>query len=265
MKQLWPELLVLVLFLLGDILWDGLASAAAGVAAGLSSFILLLAFRKKKPGLIIEGLIFGGVTALGELVDYPGGTLILMELVFAVILLVSVLSRRNILAGMAGGLGKGLFSDQQSRILTRTIGYVFLIHSLICTILAVLGFLNKQFGGILFLIVYLLALKLSKPGMKNAVLDSLPVLVEEEESIYRLEIHGTVIGKLTLTEDTSTSVTARVISIELPPHDFLSKLEIAMKRRGIRGLTIDCWNWDEIELEMDGLVKIEGKWRKRLR
>jgi len=264
MKKLWPELLVLVLFLLGDILWDGLASAAAGVAAGLLSFILLLAFRKKKPGLIIEGLIFGGVTALGELVDYPGGTLILMELALAVILLVSVFSGRNILAGMAGGLGKGLFSDQQSRILSKTLGFVFLIHSLLCTILALLGFFNWQTGGFLFLAGYLLALKLSKPGMKNAALDSLPVLVEEEESICRLETHGSVVGKLTLTDENSTSVTARIISMELPPHDFLSKLEIAMKRRGIRGLIIECWNWDEIELEMDGFVKNEGKWRKRL-
>ncbi len=264
MKQLWPELLVLVLFLLGDILWDGLASAAAGVAAGLLSFILLLAFRKKKPGLIIEGLIFGGITALGDLVKYPGGTLILMELVFAVILLVSILSRRNILAGMAGGLGKGLFSDQQYRILTRTLGYVFLIHSLVCTILAVLGFLNKQFGGILFLVVYLLALKLSKSGMKNAVLDSLPVLMEEEEGVYRLETNGLISGRLRLADETSTTVTARIVSLESQPHEFLLKLEIAMKRRGIRGLTIDSWNWDEIELEMDGFVKIEEKWRKRL-
>ncbi len=141
---------------------------------------------------------------------------------------------------------------------------MFFTHSLICTILAVLGLLNKQFGGILFLVVYLLALKLSKPGMKSAVLNSLPVLMEEEEDVYRLETNGLISGRLRLADETSTTVTALIVSLESLPHEFLLKLEIAMKRRGIRVLTIDSWNWDEIELEMDGFVKIEEKWRKRL-
>jgi len=46
------------------------------VAAGLLAYLILLAFKKNRPGLIVEGFVFGGITALGEAVNYPGGTLI---------------------------------------------------------------------------------------------------------------------------------------------------------------------------------------------
>lgn len=264
MKKLWPELLVLVLFLLGDLLWDGIASAAAGAAAGFLAFLILLLFKKKKPGLIIEGLLFGSITALGELVDYPGGTLILMELVFAVILLVSVLSGKDIISRMAGGLGKGLFSEQQSRILSVTLGSVFLFHSALCTILALLGFFSWLIGGILFFVTYLLGLQMSRAGMKRAVRDSLPVLLEEKEGIYRLELRGLISGKIRLTSETGITVIAEIVSIESKPHEFLNQLETVMKRRGMRSFSIDCWIGDEIELEMQGFIAFDGKWRKRI-
>ncbi len=264
MKKLWPELLVFVLFLLGDLLWDGLALAAAGVAAGFLAFGILLLFRKKKPGLIVEGLLFGGITALGELVDYPGGTLILMELVLGLILMVSVLSGKNIISKMTGGLGRGLFSEQQSRILSVTLGSVFIIHAVFCTIIAFSGFLNWWIGGVLFFLMYLTALRTSRARMNSALRDSLPALVEEPDGVYNLEVSGQISGRILLTGETGSAVTAETISIESMPHEFLKQLETVMKRRGMRSITVDCWIGDEIELEMQGYTCINGKWRKRL-
>lgn len=264
MKKLWPELLVLVLFLIADLFWDGLASASAGASAGLLAFGVLLLFKKKKPGLIVEGLLFGGITALGELVDYPGGTLILMELVFGLILAVSVFSGKNIISRMAGGFGKGLFSEQQSRILAMTIGSVFLIHAVLCTILAISGTLNWWIGGVLFFLMYLLALRVSKARMNSALQDFLPMLVAEQNGAYRLEVSGQISGRILLTGETGSAVAVETISIESMPHEFLKQLETVMKRRGMRSIVIDCWIGDEIELEMQGFVCIHGKWRKRL-
>ncbi|MCK5785085.1 MAG: hypothetical protein KAH54_00855 [Candidatus Sabulitectum sp.] len=264
MKILWPELLVLVLFLLGDLLWDGFASAAAGAGAGLLAFLILLAFKKKKPGLIVEGLTFGGITALGEFVDYPGGTLLLMELVFAVILLVSVISGKDIISRMAGGFGRGLFSEQQSRVLSMTLGSVFLLHSLLCTILVLLGHFSWWVGSILFAVMYLLALRMSKAGMKSAILDSLPILIEEKDCFYCLKVDGLVTGRIQIIEEAGATSTVGISVVETEPHKFLKQLEAALKRRGTRNLTVEGWSLDEIEMEMQGFVKFDGKWRKRL-
>lgn len=264
MKKLWPELLVLVLFLLGDIIWDGMASAVAGAAAGLLAFLILLALKKKNSGLILEGLVFGGITALGELFEYPGGTLILMELVFAVILLLSVLSGKNIISRMTGGLGKGLFSESQSRILSLVLGFVFLGHSLFSTILSLSGHFSWWLGGTIFFVMYFLALRVSKAAMRNAVQSSLPMILEEKEGVYRLEVDRMVTGRIRLTHETSTTAVAEIVSIESKPHEFLKQLESVMKRRGLRSFTVESWIWDELELEMQGFIAVDGNWRKRL-
>jgi len=263
-KKLWPEFLVLGLFLLGDVVWDGLISAAAGAGAGIFAYLILLFFKIKKPGLIVEGLLFGGITALGEFVDFPGGSIILMELVFGIILLSTAFFGKNIIHKMAGGLTRGLFSESQSRLLSIVLGSLLLAHSLLCTVLAVLGFLNWLVGGILFLAMYLLALRISKASMKNAVLNSLPVLVQEEDNIYRLEAGGVISGRIRLKDETGTMVTTELMLVESKPHEFLKQLEIALGRRGIRSYIIESWSWDEIELEMQGFRNINGKWIRKL-
>ncbi len=264
MKKLWPEFLVLGLFLLGDVLWDGLASAAAGAGAGVFAYLILLFYKIRKPGLIVEGLLFGGITALGTFVAYPGGTIILMELVLGAILLVSLITGRNLIAAMAGGLGKGLFSESQYRILSIVMGSVFLLHAVVCTILALSGFLSWWIGGILFLLFYFPALGFSRSGMKKAVLKSIPELVEQNDGSHVLKAEGRTSGKIRLTGETSNTTIVQMISMELKPHEFLKQLEIAMKRRGVRGLSIDCWDTDEIELEIQGYAKINGVWKKRI-
>ena len=265
MKTLWPELLVLALFLTGDLFWDGYASAAAGVAAGLLAFIILLAFKKSRPGLVVEGFVFGGITALGEAVNYPGGTLILMELVFAAVLLVSVITGGDIISHLTGGIGRGLFSRRQSQILSTTLGTAFLLHSVVCTALAMFGKLELWSGGILFAVVYLLSLRASRSKMKKAVLETLPLLVEEQDGVYRVEKLGEMSGRIKLPEEAGTIFTVEIVSIHAKQHEFLKQLEAVAAGLGKPGIALEKWTGDEIELEMRGYTQTGGNWRKRLR
>ncbi|MCP4647207.1 MAG: hypothetical protein GY852_05630 [bacterium] len=263
MRKLWPELFVLGLFLLGDFLWDGLASAVAGAGAGILAFGILLLFKRKKPVLILEGLLFGGVTAVGEFVNYPGGTLILMELIFGVVLTASSLLGRDIISGITGGLGKGLFSLEQSGILSLTLGSVLLIHSVLSTLLALTGLLNWWVGGALFALIYTVALKQSRAGMKKAELDSLPQLIEEGE-LFRLRAGGTTLGSVHLTVEGTSQGIIEIAALDGSSYKFLDFLETACKRRGLRTISVDCWPLDEIELEMRGYSFAKGLWQKRL-
>ncbi len=263
MKNYWPELLVLVLFLLGDFVWNGFASALAGVGAGLLAFVILLFFKKKKPALIVEGLLFGGITALGEFFYYPGGNLLLMELVFGVVLITASFLGKDVFSIIAGGFGKGLFSKQQSTILSKTLGSVLLIHASLCTLLALGGYLSWWSGGVLFILIYMIALRKSRMKMKNAAQSSLPVLVEETKGLYRLEKQGTICGCLRLITEDGIIGDAEVVTLEIAPHEFICILEDAFRKRGFRGIAIDTWPYDEIELEMKGYLLLDGKWRKR--
>lgn len=264
MRKLWPELLVLVLFLAGDMLWNGFASAAAGVGAGLLAFVILLLFKKKKPALIVEGLLFGGITALGEFFSYPGGTLLLMELVLGVALFTASILGKDVLSRMAGGFSKGLFSEQQSAILSKTLGSVLLIHAALCTLLAFGGYLHWWSGAVLFVLIYMIALRKSRTKMKSSARNSLPVLVEEAEGVYRLEKQGTICSRLRLTDEDGIIVDAEVLTLEIAPHDFICIFEEALRKNGFHGIAIDNWPYDEIELEMKGYSLLDGKWRKRL-
>jgi hypothetical protein len=264
MKAFLPELIVLALFLSVDLLYNGLTLAVAGVAAGLSAFFILLVFKKKKPGLILEGIFFGGVTAIGEFVDYPGGSLILIELLLGATLVLSALAGKNILSGMAGGLGKGLFSPQQSGILSSSIGSVFLVHSVVCTVLSILGHLDLAIGAVSFAVFYAIALKISSGKMKSAVRNTLPLLVQEPGEFFRLECGGKVTGRIRLESEAGIVSVSGIVSAQLPLHEFLEQMEIALKRKGALIISIRNWPGDEIELEMRGYTSFSGEWRKRL-
>jgi hypothetical protein len=262
-KKLLPELLVLALFLIGDLFWDGYTSAASGVAAGLLAFIILAAFKKSRPELIVEGLVFGGITALGEAVNYPGGTLILMEFVFAVVLLMSVITGGDIISHLTGGIGRGLFSRKQSQILSTTLGAAFFLHSVVCTALALAGKLEWWNGGILFAVVYLLSLRASRAKMKIALLETVPLLIEEQDGVYRVEKLGAMSGRVRLPEEAGSVFTVKIVSIHTEQHEFLKQLETVAVGLGKPGVALDNWAGDEIELEMRGYVSVDQKWIKR--
>lgn len=124
MIGLWPELLVLLLFLASDFFLTGMAAAAGGLGAGLVSFLVLLVAGRRKPSLLVEGLLFGGVTALGVVVDFPGGNLILMELVIGVIFLISVPLGWDLLEKMTGKYGRGLLLRGFGGVLALALGMV---------------------------------------------------------------------------------------------------------------------------------------------
>jgi hypothetical protein len=162
-------------------------------------------------------------------------------------------------------MGKGLFSREQSRVLSLTLGFVFLAHSLFCTVINVFGFLNLWTGAILFAVMYLLALRMGKTSMRKAALSGLPVLIMENDGYFCLQLNGRIEGRVLLRDETGAFVTVEIISMESEPHEFLKQLEVALRARGVQSIVFDSWAGDELELEMQGFVCFQGKWRKMLR
>lgn len=264
MTALWPEFLVLVLFLAGDLLWSGIASAAAGLAAGILSFLVLLLFGRRKPGLIAEGVVFGGVTALGEIVSFPGGTVILMELVLGLILLVSVLFRWNIMEKMAGGMGKGFISSEGQGVLTAAMGAVFTLHSMIYAVLDWNGAGGLLTGISVFAGLYLIALRLSSKRIREAERAALPVIMDGPGDRSALKKNGSVLGTMILNDRGRRTAAITEPTLGVAPGEFLRDLEICLRRAGFRFLVLDDWQEDVLELEMDGFTKVQGCWKKPL-
>ncbi len=264
MTALWPELLVLVLFLAGDLFWDGMASAAAGAAAGVLSFVVLLFFKRRKPALILEGLVFGGITALGETVAFPGGNLIFMELVLGQILLFSALFRWNIFEKMAGGLGRGFISSAGQGILTAVMGGIFTLHSVIYAVLTYMGAGDLLAGVILFAVLYIVALKLYSSRLKEADRRGIPVLLKDREDGYVLKKQNENLGTFALKDNGGGNAIVSGVSIQVSTGEFLTALEKCLRREGFRFLLLHNWQEDELELEMDGFSRFREFWRKPL-
>ena len=264
MTVLWPELLVLVLFLAGDLFWDGMASAAAGAAAGVVSFLVLLLFRRKKPALILEGFVFGGITALGETVAFPGGTVIFMELILGLILSFSALFRWNIIEKMAGGLGKGFISSAGQGILTAVMGGIFTLHSVVYAILTYLGAGDLLTGVILFAVLYIAALKLYASRIKEADRSEMPILFKDREDGFVLKKKNENLGTFALNDKGRGTAVVSGVSTQVSTGEFLAALEKCLRREGFRFLLVHNWQEDELELEMDGYSRFQEFWRKPL-
>lgn len=264
MKKYWAELLILILFLVSDLVWDGLASALATVFAGILAFLVLLISGTKKPMLLLEGLGFGILIFVGEFVTYPGGKILFFELIFALILLVPAIFKKNILQKFMGSLGKGLFSAKEAFRLSLILGFIMLSHAVICTILALTGFFSWWVGAILFVSIYLVVLKKTKRGTLQLAEKSLPVLKSESEGNYSLEVGSVSLGKMSIVYENPSSVLIEVISIESSVHELLWELEKALRILKVRTISIINWHFDEMELEMDGYVIFAGKWKKKL-
>lgn len=264
MIQLWPELLVLLLFLASDFFLTGMAAAAGGLGAGLVSFLVLLIAGRRKPSLLVEGLIFGGVTALGVVIDFPGGNLILMELVIGVIFLISVPLGWDLLEKMTGKYGRGLLPAGGSGILALALGMVFTIHGAVYAFLAMSGSGGVILGAAFFAVLYLAALRLSSPFMKRARGKTCPEIVEKAEGEAVLKRGDTVLGEVTLQPGASGLVRVTSIEARVPWDAFLPALEEGLKMRGFFSVLITSWEGDPLELEMNGFVDTPGGWRKRL-
>ena len=262
MKTLWPELLVLVLFLIGDIFFTGLEAAAAGVVAGLSAYLVLFFTGKKKPALIVEGFVFGAVTALGTIVQFPGGSLILMELVLGLILLISVPVGWNLLERMSRGLGKGLFSSEQARIMSIALGSAFTLHALVFAGLHLMGFGNPWIGIVLFSVLYIVSLRLSAGKMRSLRKEESPAISDTGDGLFKLTLKNDLLGTFRLTDGSLAEVSE--VHLQVEEHRFLSNLEVCLKKLGFTSVSISQWQESELELQMRGYSLFDGKWRRTL-
>lgn len=263
--MLWPELTVLLLFLAADLIWSGMAAAAAGVAAGVASFTALFISGRKKPSLLIEGLIFGGVSALGELIAFPGGNLILMEIVLGTILLVSIPFGWNLMGRMAGDLGRGFFSNARSNVLAAAMGFVFTLHGGLFVLLSLNGAGSLLAGAVLFAALYAAALRFSSKRMREAARSEFPELIEAGDGRTAVREGGETLGRFS--HDPGPAGILRITGLEadVPLHRFLSAMEKALAAAGHSAVLITGWEGDGLELEMNGFVEYEGGWRKGLR
>ncbi|PIE53328.1 hypothetical protein CSA37_01970 [Candidatus Fermentibacteria bacterium] len=256
MKHYWPEFLVLALFLAGDFLFSGMASAAAAAAAGVLAFLILLVSGKKKPALVVEGLFFGAVTAAGELTDFPGGTVILLELSIGSALLLSALFKWKLLERMS----MGMVPSAQAAVMTLVMGSVFTVHSLVFTGLVLAGHGSLPVGILIFAVLYFSGIRFSVSGM-NAD-KSGPGLVSGEDGTTLL-VNGTLeTGTVELSM--GDIAVAEKITLSASGDVFLRTLEEYLRRKGCRVLSIGSWPEDEIDLEIRGYVKIADMWKKRL-
>jgi hypothetical protein len=241
-----------------------MAAAAGGVGAGLISCLALLAAGRKKPVLLVEGLVFGGVTALGELVAFPGGKLILMELVIGVLFLLSVPLGWDLLERITGGLARGMVPPGGSGILTLTLGGVLVIHGAVYTILSMNGSGGLITGAVLFVLLYVAALRLASTFMKRALKNVLPELTETDDEASVLRRGDSVLGKLRFEPVASGLVRVTWLDMRVPGDAFLPSLEAALKGRGFGSVLITGYEGDCLELEMNGFVHTPAGWRKRL-
>jgi hypothetical protein len=264
MRRLWPEFLVLALFLLADLLLEGLAAAAAGLAAGFAAFGVLLLTGRKKPGLIVEGVLFGAISAAGELIDFPGGRLILMELILGCALLTSVLFRRNLLKGMTAGLGGSLLAGERGRTLSLILGGLFCTHGAVYVILEKLGAADTLMGAVLFAALYITAIRLFSSLSKKADRKELPLLVRSEGRTVLIH-NGETLGHMLMEKGPSGTATVFEPVPAVAPERFLDRLEECLGGLGYSSLVLSGWRGEDIELEISGFSRSGDGWRKPLR
>jgi len=257
MAALWPELLVAVLFLVGDIFWDGSAAGIAGFAAGVVSFLAFLPFGVRKPGLLAEGAVFGVMAFLGA-------GLIHAEALMGILLLLSAFLRWNLPGRMAGGALKGLLGKDGVRVMSFSMGTVFLLHAVAYAILEREGVGGTVNGAILFAAMYFSALAVTSRRLRKRTAASRPVITMMEGETAVLQINASEVLTFILSSPGARKAVVEFLSPKVPDSRILKALSCALRIDGYDSVVITQWNGDSLDLEMDGFRETPGGWMKPL-
>ena len=130
--------------------------------------------------------------------------------------------------------------------------------------LALTGFFSWWIGVILFVSIYMIVLKRTKGGTQQLAEQSLPVLKSEENGSYSLGVGSKSLGQMSIFYENASSVIVEVVTIDSSTHELLRELEKALRILKVRTISIINWQLDEIELEMNGYLNFEEKWKKKL-
>ncbi|MCK4506845.1 MAG: hypothetical protein KAW14_14610 [Candidatus Aegiribacteria sp.] len=156
-----PTLVVLVGYLAADIFLSGYAAALLVISIGLGEFLFLLVFRgAKHPSLILEGAVLAGAGLAGEVLaakGYNGAGYILLEIIFAGVLLVSTATGKPWLASQIKRFAGFSAGKEFSRDMSVGMGCLFLIHGILLTIMMFLkGSVSVFPAALSFIMLYIL-------------------------------------------------------------------------------------------------------------
>lgn len=260
MRALWPEVLLAVLFLAGDLFFSGTAAVAAAASAGAIAYLASLLAGRRRTVLLLEGIILAALSLAALLTSFPGGPFILFELVLGAFLLVSGLLGKPALEAVTGSLAKGMIPSEGGSFLSAYAGGAFLFHGALSVLINVLAGADTLLCALLSLPVFVAAGVLSSRRLGRIRKLSLPVLEGAGDGMT-LKAGGKRLGEVTVHGEGSA---AAVAVIEMEPGN-LPLLERALARLGHRAVLITAWPHDTLLLSMSGYSEAGPNWRKILR
>ncbi len=264
-----PTLLVLVGYLAADIFLSGYAAALLVISLGLGEFLFLLVFRgTKHPSLILEGAVLAGAGLAGEVLaakGYNGAGYILLEIIFAGVLLVSTATGKPWLASQIKRFAGFSAGKEFSRDMSVGMGSLFLTHGILLTIMVFLKGSVSVFPAVLsFIMLYIVTVYILRKRQKKFRILASPQLRKGGEGEYILEIAGDRLADLSMSPGVVTDISAVDITGVCEVHRFLESLEACLKASGCRAVRFTMWDTDTLPLEMSGYREVPAGWNKIL-
>ncbi|MCD4846911.1 MAG: hypothetical protein K8R76_01825 [Candidatus Aegiribacteria sp.] len=264
-----PTLVVLVGYLAADIFLSGYAAAILVISLGLGEFLFLLIFRgTKHPSLILEGAVLAGAGLFGEVLaakGYNGSGYILLEIIFAGVLLISTARGKPWLASQIKRFAGFSAGKEFSRDMSVGMGFLFLTHSILLTIIMFLkGSVHVFPAALSFIMLYIVTVYILRKRQKRFRILTSPQLQKVGEGEYYLEIAGDRLAGLSMYIGVVTDISAVDITEDCQIHQFLESLEECLKASGCRAVRFTMWDADTLPLELSGYREVPAGWNKIL-
>ncbi len=262
---LWPTLIVLAGYITADLFLHGVEAALFVTGLGLVEFFILLAVaRLAMPSLLLEGAVLGGVGYVGYLIAEPGAGFALLELVAAAVFLVSTVMGRPYLDRQMRTLtGSGMNRELAGR-LTLLFGIVFLVHGVFMLGMMLTSGISTPAALFSFAALYLGAMLWFRKRSRREAFQALPVLVPGDDGGMRVELGGSVLGRVRVEGELIALVTILSLAENVLPEDFIPALETALAATGVRTVRFPCWPGDTSPLEIAGYSRVDSAWQKVL-
>lgn len=264
-----PTLVVLVGYLAADIFLSGYAAALLVISLGLGEYFFMLVFRgTKHPSLIMEGAVLAGAGLAGEVLaarGYNGAGYILLEIIFAGVLLISTATGKPWLASQIKRFAGFSAGREFSRDMSVGMGFLFLTHSILLTITMFLkGSVSVFPAALSFIMLYIVTVYVLRKRQQKVRILTVPQLRSGDEGKYFLEVAGDRLAVLSMSPGVVTDIFSVDIAVGCEVHRFLESLEECLKASGCRAVRFTEWGGDTISLEMAGYREVPAGWNKIL-
>ncbi len=264
-----PTIVVLIGYLAADIFLSGYAAALLVISLGLGEFLFLLVFHgTKHPSLIIEGAVLAGAGLAGEVlaaVGYNGAGYILLEIIFASVLLISTAAGKPWLASQIKRFAGFSAGREFSRDMSVGMGYLFLTHGILLTIIMFLkGSVSVFPAALSFILLYIVTVYILRKRQQKVRILTSPQLRKGSEGEYFLEIAEDRLACLSMSIGVVTDISSVDITGGCEVHRFLESLEECLKAAGCRAVRFTMWDADTLPLELSGYREVPAGWNKIL-